>query len=134
MQAEPDTTIEGRKVTDATADEALVGANAKCIVGSIALALAYWILPKRNKWVLLFILYSTYLAIAWYDWAYACKRDMRPTYLAFFYDFLKPQDSRQVREWKQWPSRLRRKILVVDVAILCILIILFPFFLAWDPK
>ena len=41
--------------------------NIKCIVISICLALAYWLVPHRNKYVLLFILYTTYILIAYYD-------------------------------------------------------------------
>lgn len=116
-----------------TPDKALVGANAKCIILSIALAAGYWFLPRRNKWILLAILYFTYLAIAWYDYYYRCERDMRPTYLAYFYDFLKPPKSRQVLEWKAWPPELKRKIQRVDLIILIIIIAITPWFLRWKP-
>ena len=49
--------------------------NIKCIIISIILALLYWFLPSKNKYVLIFILYITYILIAYYDYIYIVKKD-----------------------------------------------------------
>jgi hypothetical protein len=56
--------------------------NPKCIFISFLFAGCYWFLPSKKWYILLFILYITYLAIAWYDEIYNCKR-MMPTALPF---------------------------------------------------
>ena len=58
--------------------------NWKCIIFTMILAIGYWFLPKKNKWILLGLLYFPYLVLAWYDHYYKCERNMGPTYLAFF--------------------------------------------------
>ena len=69
---------------------------AKCIIISIALALFYWFAPHRNKYVLLFILYFTYLLIAYYDHYYDCGRgQFGPTFLRTYYEWAKPKNSKQ---------------------------------------
>lgn len=60
--------------------EGPITGNTKCIVISIFCALFYWYMPPKNKWVLVGILYFTYLAIAWYD-EYLCSRTLTPSYL-----------------------------------------------------
>lgn len=117
-----------------TPESNLIGANFKCIALSLFLAGAYWWLPRRNKYVLVAILYFTYLALAWYDHLYRCQRNLKPTYLAYFYQYLKPYDGKQREEWRLWPNSLRKKIFVVDMIILAILVALLPWFLAWNPK
>ena len=70
--------------------------NIKCIVISICLALAYWLVPHRNKYVLLFILYTTYILIAYYDFFYDCRRgQFGPTFLKTYYEWAKPRNSKQ---------------------------------------
>jgi hypothetical protein len=64
------------------------------------LAGGYWYLPSRNKYVLAALAYFPYLALAWYDWIYACQHG--PTYLAHFYSWAKPQGSRQIQIYKNW--------------------------------
>lgn len=53
--------------------------NLKCIVFTAMIAGGYWYLPYRNKYVLLFLLWLPYVALAWYDYAYDCKDKMQPT-------------------------------------------------------
>jgi hypothetical protein len=106
--------------------------NWKCIVITMILAGGYWFLP-RNKWILLAIVYFTYLAIAWYDYYYKCQRNMGPTYLAFFYKTFKPQESEQIVAYNNWCPDLKRQVLIVDLIILGILIAFLPRFLKWQP-
>lgn len=108
--------------------------NVKCIVFTIILAVGYWFLPYRNKWVLLAILYGAYLAMAWYDYWYQCQRNLGATYLAHFYDWAKPYYSEQMKTYRAWCPEIKRKVRIVDLIILIILVALFPLFLKWQPK
>ena len=46
--------------------------NLKCIVFTILLAVGYWFLPRRNKWVLLMLALIPYFIISFYDKYYVC--------------------------------------------------------------
>lgn len=68
--------------------------NIKCIVFTAFIAGGYWYLPPKNVYVLIFLLWLPYVAMAWYDYAYDCKDKMMPTLFPFGrYIFLpfKPQ-------------------------------------------
>lgn len=106
--------------------------NAKCVVISMLLATGYWFTPPKNKWVLVGILYFTYIAIAWYD-AYLCERTLTPSYLRHFYDWAKPRDTFQHRQYQNLCPSSEKKILIVDVIIAITIVLLFPTFLAWKP-
>jgi len=108
------------------------GTNVKCIIITLILAIGYWYLPPKNKWVLLAILYLTYLAIAWYDHL-LCDTQFKPTYLKMFYQYFKPQDSPQVIQYKNMCPKVAKRIFTVDVIILIILLLLTPSFLSWNP-
>lgn len=108
--------------------------NAKCIALTIASAALYWYLPPKNKWILLFIASSVYLAIAWYDHVFACQRHMGPTYLSLFYIWFKPQSSVQLRDFRAWDPAIRNRVLAVDLLILLAAIGLAPRFLRWQPN
>lgn len=97
--------------------------NLKCIALTLFLAAAYWYLPKRNVIVLICILYFTYLALAWYDYVYDCKRNMGPTYLSLFYAPLKPQQSRQIIEYSSWHPSIRRRVMIVDSLVLIAVVV-----------
>ena len=125
---------DGETMSWNTPEANLVGANWKCIFISLFLAGAYWYLPNRNKYVLVAILYLTYLAIAWYDHIYKCERNLKPTYLAYYYKWFKPYDGKQREEFRNWPAKLKRKILVVDLIILGLILLALPTFLKWKPK
>jgi len=107
--------------------------NWKCIVFTFILAIGYWFLPKRNKWVLLALLYFPYLALAWYDHWYVCKRNMGPTYLSLFYWWGKPQNSTQIKQYKNWNPTIKNKVFMVDMILLVVGVVLFPIFLRWKP-
>lgn len=107
--------------------------NIKCILISIGLALGYWFAPPKNKWVLLGILFFTYLAIAWYD-EYLCSKPLGPTYLKWYYDWGKPPKSFQSKAYDNLCPELERNILTVDIMVLIIILLLTPAFLRWDPK
>ena len=109
--------------------------NLKCIVFTIALVTGYWLLPPRNKWVLAGLLYFPYLAMAHYDYRYACKRNLGATYLAMFYEPLKPPESKQIKIYRNWCSRIKRKVILVDVVVAAIVAIIFWFwFRTWTPS
>lgn len=108
--------------------------NVKCIVLTLFLALAYWYLPHRNKWVLLSITLSTYVALAWYDHMYACKRNMGPTYLTLFYWWLKPPESKAVRGFHTWDPVIKQKVLFVDLIVLFAVLLCAPAFMKWTPE
>lgn len=108
--------------------------NLKCIVLTLLLAGGYWYLPKRNKWILLALLFFPYLALAWYDYWYACERNMGPTYLSLFYKWFKPQDSDQIRAYENWDPEIKRKVWAVDLVLAVVLIALAPWFWHWKPK
>lgn len=109
-------------------------ANVKCILFTILLASGYWFLPPRNKYVLLGLAYFPYLALAWYDYIYACKHNFGPTYLANFYAWAKPQRSRQIKTYDNWAPEIRNKVFWVDVLVATALVALAPLFLAWNPE
>jgi hypothetical protein len=106
--------------------------NAKCVIITICLALGYWFAPQKNKWVLIGILYFTYIAIAWYD-AYLCERTLTPSYLRHFYDWAKPRNTHQHEQYKNLCASAKRKILVADIAIALVSVLMFPKFLCWKP-
>ena len=106
--------------------------NLKCILLTVFFAGGYWYLPPRNKWVLLAIVYFTYLALAWYDHRYDCPRQLGPSYLAHFYAFAKPTHSAQIKTYRHWCPETARRILVVDMVVLVILLALAPIFWRWQ--
>jgi hypothetical protein len=103
--------------------------NMKCIVFTLCLALGYWYLPPKNKWILLALLYFPYIILAWYDWWYQCQRNMGPTYLALFYWWAKPPESEQIQTYRNWHPDIRRKVLLVDLVVLGVCIALIPWFM-----
>tara|TARA_B100000029_G_scaffold409096_1_gene410569 strand:+ start:225 stop:935 length:711 start_codon:yes stop_codon:yes gene_type:complete len=50
--------------------------NPKCIVFSVVLMIAYWMLPQRNPFLLPLIFVIAYVAMAWYDYLYNCDMKM----------------------------------------------------------
>ena len=57
--------------------------NIKCIIFTALLAGGYWFLPPKNIWVLFFLLWFPYLAMAWYDYMYDCRNKLGPTIVPF---------------------------------------------------
>ena len=108
--------------------------NLKCIVFTALLASGYWYLPPKNKYVLISLAYFPYLALAWYDWIYSCTHNFGPTYLAHFYSWGKPQNSRQIQIYKNWAPNIKRKVQLVDLCVAAIIVLLIPKFLNWQPK
>jgi len=108
--------------------------NWKCIWFTVGLASGYWFLPKKNKWILLALLYFPYILLAYYDHWYDCRRNMGPTYLAMFYHWAKPQDSKQINDFKNWCPEIRKKVLMIDFVILLGGLFLLPMFMKWKPK
>ena len=107
--------------------------NWKCIIFTLVLSIGYWVLPKKNKWILLVLLYVPYIVLAYYDHYYKCERNMGPTYLALFYWWAKPQDSKQIKDYKEWDPKIKKKVLIIDLILLAGGIAIIPFFLKWKP-
>ena len=59
---------------------------------------------------------------------------MGPTYLAMFYHWAKPQDSKQINDFKNWCPEIRKKVLMIDFVILLGGLFLLPMFMKWKPK
>ena len=57
--------------------------NIKCIIFTVILAAGYWYLPHKNPWVLAFLIWFPYIALAWYDWTYKCQDKLQPTIVPF---------------------------------------------------
>ncbi len=57
--------------------------NIKCVIFSAIIAGGYWYLPPKNLWVLFFLLWFPYLAMAWYDYMYECRNKLGPTIVPF---------------------------------------------------
>lgn len=57
--------------------------NLKCIVFTVIIAGGYWFLPYRNLFVLIFLLWLPYVAMAWYDYSYDCRDKLLPTAFPF---------------------------------------------------
>ena len=57
--------------------------NWKCIIFTLILAGGYWFLPHKNPWVLAFLIWSPYIALAWYDYSYNCQDKLKPTLVPF---------------------------------------------------
>ena len=57
--------------------------NIKCIIFTAILASGYWFAPHKNLWVLAFLIWFPYIALAWYDYSYNCQDKLKPTLIPF---------------------------------------------------
>lgn len=57
--------------------------NIKCIIFTAILAAGYWFAPHKNLWVLAFLIWFPYIALAWYDYTYDCRDKLKPTLVPF---------------------------------------------------
>jgi len=57
--------------------------NLKCIIFTLILAAGYWFAPHKNLWVLAFLIWFPYIALAWYDYSYNCQDKLKPTIVPF---------------------------------------------------
>lgn len=57
--------------------------NIKCVLFTAVIAGGYWYLPHHSLFVLLFLLWFPYIAMAWYDYAYQCEPHLGPTLIPF---------------------------------------------------
>ncbi|AET42608.1 hypothetical protein EXVG_00259 [Emiliania huxleyi virus 202] len=109
--------------------------NLKCIVASIFAASFYWFAPPKNKWILVLILYTMYLLIAWYDYSYECKRnELGPSPLMHFYDWAKPRNTTQHKQYQNLCEDTYYVVLAFDIVVLAVIIALTPAFLRWKPS
>jgi hypothetical protein len=57
--------------------------NIKCIIFTLIIAGGYWFLPNKKWYILLFLLWLPYVALAWYDYIYNCEDKLKPTVFPF---------------------------------------------------
>jgi hypothetical protein len=57
--------------------------NLKCIIFTLIIAGGYWFLPPKNWFILIFLLWLPYIAVAWYDYSYDCRDKIMPTAFPF---------------------------------------------------
>lgn len=57
--------------------------NIKCIIFTALLAGGYWYLPPKKLWILVFLLWFPYIAMAWYDYSYDCRFKIKYTPIPF---------------------------------------------------
>jgi hypothetical protein len=57
--------------------------NIKCIIFTAIIAGGYWYFPSKNYYVLFFLLWLPYVAMAWYDYSYDCKDKLMPTLIPY---------------------------------------------------
>lgn len=57
--------------------------NMKCVWFTTIMASGYWFLPPQNYAVLVALLILPYVAMSWYDEAYACSNKLKPTLIPF---------------------------------------------------
>ena len=57
--------------------------NIKCVIFTAILAGGYWTLPPKNLYILFFLLWAPYIAMAWYDYSYDCENKLGPTAVPF---------------------------------------------------
>ena len=93
--------------------------NVKCIVFSLILSLGYWFAPHRNLWVLAFLLWFPYLAMAWYDWSYKCESKLQPTAVPFGrYIWLPFKPPSYKKEFDELPPEKIQSMINLDHLIL----------------
>ncbi len=51
--------------------------NLKCVIFTLVLAGGYWYAPPKNLYILFFLLWAPYIALAWYDYSYNCETKMK---------------------------------------------------------
>ena len=59
--------------------------NIKCVLFTMLIAGGYWYLPSKNLYILIFLLWSPYIAMAWYDYSYDCNDKLKYTLFPFAY-------------------------------------------------
>jgi hypothetical protein len=112
--------------------------NIKCVIFTVLVAGGYWFLPHKNLWVLLFLLWLPYIAMAWYDYYYRCEPSgkLKPTPLPFgrqlFLPF-KPPDYQEEFQ-KLTDEQLGIMDTVDHIAGYSILILILVFFLFFKFK
>lgn len=86
--------------------------NPKCIIITFIFAICYWYLPPKNWYILFFILWITYIAIAWYDYVFKCHYKLKPTIFPlgkYVYLPFKPPDYQ-----KEYKNLSEKKLAVME--------------------
>lgn len=104
--------------------------NLKCIIFTALLAGGYWSLPRKNLYVLIFLLWAPYIAMAWYDYAYDCRDKLKPTvvplgrymWLPFKPPGYKQEFNKLPKSTIQWMDRVDHVTLWTILIILVVLI------------
>lgn len=89
--------------------------NIKCIIFSAAIAGGYWYLPSKSLYVLAFLLWLPYVAMAWYDYSYDCQDKMQPTLFPYGrYLFLPFKPAGYKQEFDKLPPEQIKKMDSLD--------------------
>tara|TARA_Y100000591_G_C21800355_1_gene681704 strand:- start:904 stop:1617 length:714 start_codon:yes stop_codon:yes gene_type:complete len=89
--------------------------NLKCIIFSIALMLAYWMLPQKNPFMLPLIFVVAYVSMAWYDYMYNCDMKMYGgKYGGYLSSPFKPQRREQNEQQNEQQNKDDNKNLLKD--------------------
>lgn len=89
--------------------------NIKCIIFTLIIAGGYWYLPRKNIWILIFLLWIPYVSLAWYDYSYDCLDKMKPTIFPFGrYIFLPFKPEGYKREFAKLPPEQIKQMDNID--------------------
>lgn len=103
--------------------------NTKWIAFSILLSGGYWVIPSRNKYVAITLLYFGYLAISWYDYLFAQTSFKVPTYMSKLFSWAYPPHTTV-----KFDSKIQKNILFADVFLYFLVLLSIPFILHWEPS
>ena len=109
--------------------------NIKCIIFTLVLAGGYWFAPRRNIWILFFLLWVPYIAMTWYDYLYDCKNKMQPTLFPYGrYIFLPFKPAGYQAEYQKLPPSQIEAMNQLDHNVTWILLIVAIFGIGWASK
>lgn len=104
--------------------------NIKCVIFTLIVAGGYWYLPPKNMYILLFLLWLPYVAMAWYDYAYDCKDKMMPTLFPLGrYIFLPFKPAGYKAEFDKFSSDQIKSMDRIDHITIWTLVVILLFFL-----
>ena len=102
--------------------------NPKCIVFALGIMGIYWFAPaKKNKWLLPPLFVASYVAMAWYDYAYDCEPKMKsgtsPVGAAMADSIFKPQYRDASAKESRQENLYRRNVYLFHLAFVAPLLL-----------
>jgi hypothetical protein len=110
--------------------------NLKCVVFTAIIAGGYWNLPPKNIYALIFLMWSPYLAMSYYDYMYNCEDKLKPTSLPLgrlIYLPLKPEGYKKEYE-KMSPEQKGIMDKVDHITLWTLLIIFISIVIIYNKK